>query len=136
MNDAITPVLIEFGKTTVRVPHRLRVQRRRAKGEPGMPKGAVYVGRPTILGNPFIHPEPLEAVKAYARLLTENSPSFQIGPGGLQFAANYNICCLEWWFQKEMLPGLLSQIRGKQLACWCPLDRPCHADVLAALANP
>lgn len=27
------------------------------------------------------------------------------------------------------------ELRGKLLACWCPLDRPCHADVLAELAN-
>jgi hypothetical protein len=26
-------------------------------------------------------------------------------------------------------------LRGKNLACWCPLDRPCHADVLLELAN-
>jgi len=26
-------------------------------------------------------------------------------------------------------------LRGKNLACWCPLDQPCHADVLLAIAN-
>jgi hypothetical protein len=26
-------------------------------------------------------------------------------------------------------------LRGKNLACWCPLDQPCHADVLLNLAN-
>jgi len=26
-------------------------------------------------------------------------------------------------------------LRGKNLACWCPLDSPCHADVLLELAN-
>jgi len=26
-------------------------------------------------------------------------------------------------------------LRGKDLACWCPLDQPCHADVLLELAN-
>ena len=30
----------------------------------------------------------------------------------------------------ELLP-----LRGKNLACWCPLDQPCHADTLLALAN-
>lgn len=25
---------------------------------------------------------------------------------------------------------------GKHLACFCPLDAPCHADVLLRLANP
>lgn len=26
-------------------------------------------------------------------------------------------------------------LRGKNLACWCALDAPCHADALLALAN-
>jgi len=29
----------------------------------------------------------------------------------------------------------LRELRGKDLACWCPLDQPCHADVLLKLAN-
>lgn len=29
----------------------------------------------------------------------------------------------------------LDELRGKVLACWCPLDRPCHADILLDLAN-
>ena len=29
----------------------------------------------------------------------------------------------------------VSELRGKDLACWCPLDQPCHADVLLELAN-
>lgn len=27
------------------------------------------------------------------------------------------------------------ELRGRDLACWCPLDQPCHADVLLAVAN-
>jgi hypothetical protein len=27
------------------------------------------------------------------------------------------------------------QLGGRDLACWCPLDRPCHADVLLEIAN-
>ena len=30
---------------------------------------------------------------------------------------------------------VLSALRGHDLACWCPLDQPCHADVLLELAN-
>lgn len=26
-------------------------------------------------------------------------------------------------------------LRGKNLACFCPLDEPCHADVLLEIAN-
>jgi len=29
----------------------------------------------------------------------------------------------------------IGELRGKNLACWCPLDQPCHADVLLELAN-
>jgi hypothetical protein len=29
----------------------------------------------------------------------------------------------------------LEPLRGKDLACWCPLSEPCHADVLLELAN-
>jgi Domain of unknown function (DUF4326) len=28
-----------------------------------------------------------------------------------------------------------AELAGKDLACWCPLDQPCHADVLLELAN-
>jgi hypothetical protein len=27
------------------------------------------------------------------------------------------------------------QLAGKNLACWCPLDGPCHADILLQIAN-
>lgn len=26
-------------------------------------------------------------------------------------------------------------LRGKDLVCWCPLDQPCHADLLLEIAN-
>ena len=26
-------------------------------------------------------------------------------------------------------------VGGSDLACWCPLDQPCHADVLLEIAN-
>jgi hypothetical protein len=33
------------------------------------------------------------------------------------------------------LVASIPDLRGKNLACWCPLDAPCHADVLLELAN-
>ena len=27
------------------------------------------------------------------------------------------------------------ELRGRDLACWCPLEGPCHADVLLEIAN-
>ena len=29
----------------------------------------------------------------------------------------------------------LAPLRSKDLVCWCPLDQPCHVDVLLELAN-
>lgn len=29
----------------------------------------------------------------------------------------------------------LKELRGKNLACWCPKGQPCHADILLKLAN-
>ena len=31
---------------------------------------------------------------------------------------------------------IVAELHGRDLACWCPLDQPCHADVLLELANP
>src|ERR1039458_9046055 len=45
---------------------------------------------------------------------------------------------LPWWGTE---PRDLAELRGKNLACWCPLEDdhgnrvPCHADVLLELAN-
>ena len=29
----------------------------------------------------------------------------------------------------------MPELRGKNLACWCPVGSPCHADVLLEVAN-
>lgn len=33
------------------------------------------------------------------------------------------------------LDEIRRELRGKDLACWCPLDGPCHAEVLLEIAN-
>jgi hypothetical protein len=46
-------------------------------------------------------------------------------------------------FREALLAGRLEitvddvrrQLKGQNLGCWCPLDRPCHADVLLEIAN-
>jgi hypothetical protein len=34
------------------------------------------------------------------------------------------------------LDEIRAELGGKDLACWCDLNKPCHADVLLELANP
>lgn len=46
-------------------------------------------------------------------------------------------------YETDLRAGLLTftdedvrrELAGHDLACWCPLDQPCHADVLLELAN-
>ncbi len=110
-----------------------RIQRKRTRGWK-MPPNTVYVGRPTKWGNPFVHPIPGEAVNAFRSLMTDTWMEVRIGPDAFQFATNSHRDCLHWWFP-SMLRESLGELAGKDLACWCPLDRPCHADVLLELAN-
>lgn len=36
---------------------------------------------------------------------------------------------------RDELLAEVQNLKGKNLACWCPLDKPCHADVLLEIAN-
>ena len=46
-------------------------------------------------------------------------------------------------YREDLLAGRLAitvedverELHGRDLACYCPLDEPCHADVLLELAN-
>ncbi|KMS57958.1 hypothetical protein V473_07255 [Sphingobium cupriresistens LL01] len=37
--------------------------------------------------------------------------------------------------RRSVILAEIANLRGKNLACWCPLDQPCHADVLLEIAN-
>lgn len=41
------------------------------------------------------------------------------------------------WFPKNPVRTALARhyLKGRDLACWCPPDQPCHADVLLKIAN-
>jgi hypothetical protein len=39
------------------------------------------------------------------------------------------------WENPVTLDEVRRHLAGHDLACWCPLDQPCHADVLLDLAN-
>ena len=102
-----------------------RIQMRRVKGW-RMPEGAVYVGRPSRWGNPY---------KVGAEV--------QVGGRGLDTgrahvvvdAADAVRLYRKWIWTQGRIEGLTPALRGHDLACWCRLDAPCHADVLLELAN-
>lgn len=97
-----------------------RVQRRRTPGW-RMPAGTVYVGRPGRFGNPFPadYFGPEQAVALYREWLA--------GAEHLGYADAAQR-------RRRIIEGL-PELTGRDLACWCPLDQPCHADVLFDLAN-
>lgn len=110
-----------------------RIQRKRTKGW-RMPDNAVSVCRPSIWGNPFRVDECREAgyrgtdaeiaarcVGAFAGWL---GPLWHINWQGPESEA-----------ARHKILTRLPELRGKDLACFCPLDQPCHADVLLELAN-
>lgn len=95
-----------------------RIQRKRTKGWK-MPEGSVYVGRPTKWGNPLFG-DPC----AFRAWLVGNVTPWTTAEGA--------------WLLEQQRSWILSHIhelRGKDLACWCPPGASCHADVLLELAN-
>jgi len=87
--------------------HPLRIKRAHFKAK--LPDGAVLVARPSRWGNPFevgVDGTPEEVVERH---------EYELG---------------------DDLRIQLPDLTGLQLACYCDLDQPCHADVLCRLANP
>jgi hypothetical protein len=85
-----------------------RIQRKRSKGWRMLPN-TVYVGRPSRWANPF-----------------------RIGFDGDRetVVRKFREYAMERLKQES---DWLEPLRGKDLACWCPLDKACHADVLIEL---
>ena len=100
-------------KPTKTKPHR--VVRRRTKNWK-MPSNTIYVGRPTVWGNPFV---------VGSELI-----------GGKKLTAAKSIALYRQYAREAFNErNLRARLRGKNLACWCALDQPCHADVLLEIAN-
>ncbi len=112
-----------------------RIQLRRTKGW-RKPEGAVVVTRPSRWGNPY-------------RVLRHGDGWMVRGNGQAIMAAEPSrdmtrAEAAEWAVDKfrQMYPAgsqnaymARIQLAGHDLACWCPLNIPCHADVLLEVAN-
>lgn len=97
-----------------------RIQRKRTKGW-RMPANAVSVTRPGPWGNPFRVGDPID----------------EDDPDGEKFESVEDVLeAYECWVCfGGPLPHTVEELRGKDLACYCRLDQPCHADLLLQWAN-
>lgn len=115
-----------------------RIQRRRTKGW-RMPEGAMYVGRPGSFGNPYKVGEFYILGDIFAfPIPTARSVEGDIATGVWVQRCHTAEQAVVWfreWAVYAFGPAELERLRGKDLACWCPLLEPCHADVLLELAN-
>ena len=116
-----------------------RIQRRRTRGWK-MPLNTVYVGRPTKWGNPWDITETVTRSKSLRIYKTWMTGTFNeriiekiIGQG--VECKPQPLAILKWLMIRGALKNDLYELRGKDLACWCRLDQPCHADVLLEIAN-
>lgn len=101
----------------------VRIQLRRSKGWK-LPENTVVVSRPSKWGNPF----PIKGVAAH------------LAPASAWVVLQYGfwIDRLDYFAGKPAPPThdeIRDALRGKNLACWCKLGDPCHADVLLEIAN-
>jgi len=115
--------------------HPKRIQLSRRKGYK-KPEGAIVVSRPSRWGNPFR----VERAPVIGGFDVYHGMMLLSGPHATKDAAVRQAVVA---FHTSLLRGTLPydvedvqrELRGKALACWCPLDGPCHADVLLKLAN-
>jgi len=94
--------------------HPIRVQLSRAKGW-RMPPNTVKVDRSTRWGNPY--------------------QGGHDGDGDRAYLVGLFRAYLSRPEQAALVEVAVNHLRGKNLACWCPPDQPCHADVLLEIAN-
>ena len=94
-----------------------------------MPENTISVCRPGEYGNPFIvAPKARPGLKSGAMYICMPTPEDAVE------------CFREMWEviraeQPERFDEMRRELAGKNLACFCALDQPCHADVLLDLAN-
>jgi hypothetical protein len=137
-----------------RVETPVRVQLSRKKGWK-MPENTVKVDRSTRFGNPITCSRPYGCPKCagfereawthedgtvspYRCCVEAYRHYVETGLSGEPTRAGYiafGIDGMEGYPRRQKLIDGLASLRGKNLACWCGLDQPCHADVLLDLAN-
>lgn len=107
-----------------------------------LPENTVVVGRPGKWGNPF---RAQDTGTQYPSLNDEQIAGMLVSHFRDLLRAGGSLHYPNWLFwggqrgpRDVSYPSeteIRAELAGKSLACWCPLDRPCHADVLLEVAN-
>jgi len=98
------------------------------------PEGAVVVSRPSRWGNPFAVGSPAIPDRERAVLFFANWLSNTVDGEGRYVDGSTDYHGAESSLRPSV-QDIVATLRGHDLACWCPLDEPCHADVLLRIAN-
>lgn len=120
------------------MPERIRLQRTAGWRKP---EGAVSVARPSVWGNPI---SLSDVGEQYPSLDDRQIATLVVGDfevlaerGHLSFPnwrfADGRRGPVAWTYPP--VSEIRSHLAGRDLACWCPAGRPCHADVLLRIAN-
>jgi hypothetical protein len=117
-----------------------RIQRKRTKGWK-IPEGAIYVGWPSVWGNPFNVTDKVPLALSL-ELFADLVRGF-FSPAKLDHLTDAEFRAVsdarQKWIRRHGAAGARWEaqtfLRGHDLACWCQLDQPCHADVLLEIAN-
>jgi hypothetical protein len=116
-----------------------RIQRRYTAGW-RKPENAVYVGPASRWSNPFaLAPAASQrgglldmwAVEYKGRKLAR----WDTSSAARADAADRYARWIRENAQAPLVEAARTELAGRDLMCWCPLDEPCHADVLLGLAN-
>lgn len=115
-----------------------RIQLRRVKGWRlhDISPNAIVVARPSKWGNPFVIGKTLLVERYYPTFTRMN-----ITPRDRREAVAWFSLVLgpDWGLSvPSFATDALSarrELAGHDLACWCPLDQPCHASILLEIAN-
>jgi len=113
----------------------IRIQRKRTKGWK-MPENTVYVGRGSKWGNPYVIGKTIHQCDGSGdhRIVTRTLAIRKWV--AKMFPYSHRTGRLEDLLVSEAnITWIKSELRGKNLACWCDPKEPCHGDMLLEIAN-
>lgn len=122
------------------MPQRIQLSRRKGWRKPA---GVIVCARPTRWGNPYV-PLKVNGFWCVARHIGRGKPPYVLHGHEHDTCSAALSDCIRLYRvmieraaddEGETLSEYLAELRGHDLACWCSLDEPCHADVLLELAN-